>query len=76
MKIIKKYTGILCIAMGIYAGYMLIITQAVPKFKSGNPEDLIPAIIYACVLTPIIVGGLITFGVYALQGAYNNDADE
>ncbi|MFC4263266.1 DUF6814 family protein [Ferruginibacter yonginensis] len=73
MDAIKKIAGILWIAIGVYAGYILIVTQAIPKFQSDKPEDLIPAIIYAFVLTPIIVGGLVTFGVYALQGLYKSD---
>jgi hypothetical protein len=71
MNTIKRIAGILWIAIGIYAGYILIITQAIPKFHSDKPEDLIPAIIYAFVLTPIIVGGLVTFGIYALQNQYD-----
>jgi FtsH-binding integral membrane protein len=71
MNELKKYLGILWIAIGIFAGYILIVTQAIPKFSSPNSEDLIPAIIYAFVLTPIIVGGLVTFGVYALNDLYS-----
>ena len=71
MNLIKKYAGFLWIALGLYAGYILIITQAIPKFSSDKPEDLIPAIIYAFVLTPIIVGGLVIFGLYALQNQYD-----
>ena len=75
MNALKKFAGIIWIAIGLYAGYILIITQAIPKFNSPKPEDLIPAIIYAFVLTPIIVGGLCTFGWYALQGLYNTTDD-
>lgn len=75
MNLIKKYAGFLWIALGLYAGYILIITQAIPKFSSDKPEDLIPAIIYAFVLTPIIVGGLVIFGVYALQNQYDSTED-
>ncbi len=71
MNLIKKLAGLLWIAIGLYAGYILIVTQAIEKFKSPKPEDLIPAIIYAFVLTPIIVGGLVTFGIYALQNQYD-----
>jgi len=75
MNALKKFAGLIWIAIGLYAGYILIITQAIPKFNSPKPEDLIPAIIYAFVLTPIIVGGLCTFGWYALQGLYNTTDD-
>ncbi len=72
MNKVKRILGIVWIVLGCAAGYYLIINQAIPKFKSDNAEDLIPAIIYAFVLTPIIVGGLLIFGKYALQGEYDD----
>ncbi|MDB5192731.1 MAG: hypothetical protein JWQ96_2294 [Segetibacter sp.] len=71
MNQLKKYLGIVWILLGLAAGYYLVVNQAIPKFKSNNSEELIPAIIYAFVLMPIIVGGLIIFGKYALQGEYD-----
>ena len=71
MNAIKKLAGILWIVIGLAAGYYLIVNQAIPKFKSPAGEDIIPAIIYAFILTPIIVGGLIIFGIYALKGEYD-----
>lgn len=70
---LKKVLGIVWIAIGLAAGYVLIITQALPKFASNNPTDKIPAIIYAFILMPIITGGLCTFGWYALRGLYGNE---
>lgn len=72
MNTIKRILGVVWIVLGLAAGYYLIINQAVPKFKSDNAEDLIPAIIYTFILTPIIVGGLLIFGKYALQGEYDD----
>ena len=57
-------------ALALVAGYYLIVSQAIPKFESPKPEDRIPAIIYAFILTPIIVGGLLVFAYYALTWAY------
>lgn len=71
MNTVRKYLGVLWIALGIVAGYYLIVSQAIPKFESTKPEDKIPAIIYAFILTPIIVGGLLTFGYYALTNEYD-----
>jgi nitric oxide reductase large subunit len=71
MNKVKRMLGVLWIVLGLAAGYYLIINQAVPKFRSENAEDLIPAIIYTFILTPIIVGGLLIFGKYALQGEYD-----
>jgi Na+/proline symporter len=70
MNKIRKILGIVWILLGIMAGYYLIISQAIPKFESAKPEDTIPAIIYAFILTPIITFGLAVFGYYAWIGEY------
>lgn len=72
MSGIKKILGIIWIVLGLAAAYFLLIDQAMPKFQSGKPEDMIPAIIYTFVLAPIIVGGLGIFGWYSLQGEYKD----
>lgn len=71
MNQIRKYMGLVWIALAVAAGYYLIVSQAIPKFESPKPEDRIPAIIYAIILTPIIVGGLLVFGYYSLKGEYD-----
>lgn len=71
MNKLRRILGIVWILLGLAGGYYLIINQAIPKFNSNKSEDLIPAIIYAFILTPIIVGGLLIFGKYALQGEYD-----
>jgi hypothetical protein len=71
MKQIKRIAGLLWMAIALAAGYYLIVNQAIPKFRSPLPEDLIPAIIYTFILTPIIVGGLTIFGWYAFRGEYD-----
>jgi len=71
MNKLRRILGIFWILMGLFAGYYLIINQAIPKFRSDKSEDIIPALIYAFILTPIIVGGLLIFGKYALQGEYD-----
>lgn len=50
MSTLKRILGIVWIALGIAAGYYLLINQAIPKFQSDKSEDLIPAIIYTFVL--------------------------
>lgn len=75
MNQLRKYLGLLWIALAIIAGYYLIVSQAIPKFESNKPEDKIPAIIYAFILTPIIVGGLLIFGYYAIKGEYEISED-
>ncbi len=71
MNKLRRIFGLVWILVGLAGGYYLIINQAIPKFNSDKSEDLIPAIIYAFILTPIIVGGLLIFGKYAFQGEYD-----
>ncbi len=71
MNQIRKFLGVVWVVLAIVAGYYLIVSQAIPKFESPKPEDKIPAIIYAFILTPIIVGGLLVFGYYAIKGEYD-----
>ncbi len=72
MNTIKRLAGIIWLAVGAAAGYYLLINQAIPKFSTGKPEDLIPAGIYTFILCPLIVGSLATFGIYALKGEYDS----
>ena len=71
MNSIKRALGIVWILIGLVAGYYLIISQAIPFFTSDKSEDLVPAIIYAFVLAPIIAGGLVVFGWFAVKGQYD-----
>lgn len=70
MELIKKYTGVIWILLGIAVGYFNIVIMGIPKLQSGKQEDLVFAIINLFVLTPIVVGGLLTFGYYCLRGEY------
>lgn len=71
MNKVRRILGVVWILLGLAGGYYLIVNQAIPKFYSDKSEDIIPAIIYAFILTPIIVGGLLIFGKYALEGEYD-----
>ncbi|MEY4383098.1 MAG: hypothetical protein RI995_640 [Bacteroidota bacterium] len=73
MNTIKKILGILWIALGIGAGYYLVISQALPLWKSGG-NDLVPAIIYTFILAPLITLGMSTFGYYAVTGEFNSES--
>jgi len=74
MDAIKKIAGVVWLLAGIAAGYYLLVEQAFPKFGTGKAEDLIPALIYTFILCPLIVGSLLTFGWYALNGEYNTES--
>lgn len=71
MNAVKKYLGIVWIALGLAAAWFSITTLGVPKLTSGKQEDLVFGIIIVFVLTPIITGGLLVFGKYALGGEYD-----
>jgi hypothetical protein len=71
MNIIKKILGFVWIALGIIAVYYLIKKQAIPFFIKGG-ENVIPAIIYTFILSPMIAGALGAFGIYSIQGEYDD----
>ena len=71
MNIIKRYLGAVWIVLGLAIGYFNIFRFGLPKIASGNQEDLVFGMIIMFVITPIISGGLLVFGKYALEGAYN-----
>lgn len=76
MNALKRFAGVIWIALALAAAYFCIGTFGIPKLTSGKQEDLVFGIIILFVLTPIIVGGLATFGYYALRGEYDAAAQE
>ena len=75
MNAIKRIFGILWLALAAAAGYFGIADFGLPKLTSGAQEDLVFGIIILFVLMPIIVGGLVIFGMYALQGEYDSESN-
>ncbi|MBF7092298.1 hypothetical protein IUY40_12185 [Flavobacterium sp. ALJ2] len=71
MNQIKRVLGLFWIALAIAAGYFCIFIFGIPKLTSGKQEDLVFGIIILCIITPLIVLGLGTFGYYALMGDYD-----
>jgi nitric oxide reductase large subunit len=70
MNILKKILGVVWILLGIAAAYYLIINQAIPLWQKGG-ENIIPAVIYIVILGPMIAGTLAAFGLFSLQGEYD-----
>ncbi len=68
---LRRLLGIGWMVIGILSGYYLLVSQALPKFQSGLAADKIPALIYAFILMPLIVGSFLLFGYYALKGEYD-----
>ena len=75
MNALKKYLGIVWIGLAGLAGYFGVTSMGLPKLTSGKTEDLVFGIIIVFVLMPIIVGGLLRFGLYALRGEYDEERD-
>jgi uncharacterized membrane protein len=73
MNQVKRYLGVIWIVIGLGAVYYLLKEQAFPKFEKGGAENTIPAIIYTFVLAPLILGALIIFGRYCLNGEYDTE---
>jgi len=73
MNAIKRFLGIVWLALAAAAAYFCIFEFGYPKFVSGKQEDLVFGIIILFVLTPLIVLGLGAFGYFALTGEYNDE---
>ncbi len=71
MNTIKKYLGIVWLALAAIIGYYGFVILGLPKLQSGKQEDLVFGIIVVFVLLPIIIYGLVKFGIYALNGEYD-----
>jgi hypothetical protein len=69
---IKKWMGIVWILLGLAAAYFGIFKLGLPKLSSGSQDDLIFGIIVMVFIMPIATIGLLIFGKYSLQGAYND----
>lgn len=69
MNAIKKGLGVVWILLGLFAAYDRI-TDSLLKINSGVQADVIFGWIILLVLTPIITGSLLLFGMYCLQGEY------
>ena len=72
MELLKKYLGIVWILLGVYVGYSQI-TDSLTKIGSDKLEDRVFGWVILYVLVPIVVGGLILFGKYALEGEYSKN---
>ncbi len=72
MNALKRILGILWLALAAAAAYFCIFIFGLPKFGTGKQDDLVFGIIILCILTPLIVCGLATFGYYSLKGEYDD----
>jgi hypothetical protein len=73
MNTIRKYLGLVWLAMALVVAYYGLTVLGIPKLLSGKQEDLVFGIIICFILLPVVVGGLLIFGKYSLQGEYNQE---
>lgn len=64
--------GVVWILLGLLVAYDRI-TDSLVKIASEKLEDNVFGWVVLLVLVPIVVGGLITFGRYALAGDYDEE---
>ncbi len=74
MNRIKQILGVVWLALAALSAYYGLTALGIPKLTSGKTDDLVFGIIIVFVLMPLIVGGLATFGIFALQGEYSDEA--
>jgi MFS family permease len=70
---LKRWLGIVWIALAIAAAWFGIFKMGIPKIMSGNQEDIVFGIIMMLIITPVAVVGLFLFGKYSLQGEYDDE---
>jgi hypothetical protein len=75
MNTIKKYLGIVWIALGLVVAYFGLTVMGIPKLVSGKQEDLVFGIIICFILLPVVAGGLLIFGKYCIQGEFDKNRD-
>jgi hypothetical protein len=73
MNIIKRVLGVIWLLLAALSAYFCVVQFGIPKFSTGNQDDLVFGIIILFILTPLIVIGLAIFGIYALKGEYDED---
>ena len=71
MNAVKKYLGIVWIALAIGVAYKSIEIFG-PKLSTGKQDDLVFGIIIFFILLPMIVTGLTIFGWYAITDEYED----
>jgi len=71
MNAIKKYIGIIWIALAAVVAYYCIGIFG-GKLTSGKQDDLVFGIIIFFVLLPLVVTGLTIFGWYAMTNEYED----
>ena len=70
---LKRGLGIVWILLGLVAAFFGVFELGLPNIMSGKQDDLIFGLIMMLIITPVASFGLVMFGRYALQGAYDDE---
>ena len=73
MDIVRRYLGVVWLILGALCAYFGVTVFGIPKITSVKTDDVVFGSIILFVLLPLIVGGLCCFGLYALQGQYDEE---
>ena len=71
MNALKKIIGLACIIVGLVAEYFLITAIMNGSLVKNPEENKIFALTVIPVSIPVLLGGLLLFGYYALKGEYD-----
>jgi hypothetical protein len=71
MNAVKKLIGLICIVAGIVAEYFLITAITSGSLVKNAEENKIFAMTVIPVSIPVLFGGLLLFGYFALKGEYD-----
>lgn len=71
MNALKKIIGLACIVIGLVAEYFLITAIMNNDLVKNPEENKIFALTVIPVSIPVLLGGLLLFGFYALKGEYD-----
>ena len=71
MNSVKKVMGLLCILVGVIAEYYLVSAITNGTLVKNPEENKIFAMTVIPVSIPVVLGGLLLFGFYALKGEYD-----
>ena len=74
MNQLKKFLGVIWIALGLVVAYFGLTVFGIPKLTSGKQEDLVFGIIICFILLPVVAGGLLIFGKYSMRGEYDEES--
>jgi len=69
---LKRLLGIVWILLALAAAVFGVFGLGLPNIMSGKQDDLIFGLIMMLIITPVGALGLLFFGIYALQGEYDD----